>query len=103
MFAVASNDQELSQLNLPSTSIFENQRNSTSDSWFLLREREERENFIKILNWESKLAPGGADKMKVTDILIERHDFIISPSEGDNITAAAPDWLSVTDASNLKF
>ena len=48
----------------------------------------ERENFIKILNRESKLAPGVADKMKVTDILIERHDFIISSSEGGRISAA---------------
>ena len=51
-----------------------------------MRERE-RENFIKILNRESKLAPGVADKMKVTDILIERHDFIISSSEGETAPA----------------
>ena len=40
--------------------------------------------------------------MKVTDNLIEKQDFIISSSEGGNITAPGS-WLSVIDASNLKF
>ena len=57
------------------------------------------------MNRESKVGPGAADKMKVTDILIERHDFIISTSEGDNISASLLllPLSSVIDASNLKF